>query len=223
MVDHAAMLLSTDWFAPHWSVIGIDAEAEKECFQKGCRDIVRLLINGAAEYYHVDFSNERINRTREGIRSLIRSCGLSEAAANRLEGIVAHKSGRDQLQKTAWLFRVLNDKLVQDEKLEKPIKIVLVHSRRLFSLAYDLDFEGMSLQSSTEWDKYIRSLTPELPTSLSDLVSTALLSTAELVHVLKRLTTTQRQHLHSRFLALAKSETGVEMERSWSVAEFDIS
>jgi hypothetical protein len=47
MADHAPMLLSTDWFAPHWNVIGIEADRQKQCFQNGCRDIVRGVVGEA--------------------------------------------------------------------------------------------------------------------------------------------------------------------------------
>lgn len=219
MVDKAAMLFSTDWFAPYWSVIGIEADKEKRCFQDGCREIVLGVIGDAGDYYLIDFSPDRLEQTRENLRLLARSCKLSEAATSRIEDLAANKSGRDQLGKTAWLFRSLHDELLRDEELDQQIKPVLALSHSKFSLANDLNFEQMCLHSSTTWDNYIRSLTPELPASLAHLVSTALLATAELADILQQLPTAQRERLHARFRVLAKSLTGVEMERDWSGAE----
>lgn len=213
------MLLSTGWFAPYWSVIGIEADKEKRCFQKGCREIVLQVIGNAGDYYLIDFSSDRIERTRENLRLLAGTCKLSEAARTRVEDLVADKSGRDQLEKTAWLFRSFHDELLRDEELEQRIKPVLARSRSKFSFADDLNFEEVCLHSSTTWDNYIKSLTPELPASLAHLVSTGLLAIAELADVLKQLTTVQRERLHARFRVLAKSLTGVEMERDWSGAE----
>lgn len=219
MVDHVAMLLSTDWFAPHWNVIGIEADRQKQYFQNGCRDIVRGVVGEARDYYLIDFSHDRIERTREELRLLVRNCKLTKAAATRVEELAANKSGRDQLGKTAWLFRNLHEELLNDQGLDQQIKPALARSRSKFSSPGELNFEEMCLQSSTAWDEYTRSLTPELPASLAYLVSTDLLAIAELSDVLKQLTVGQRKRLHARFRVAARSVTGVEMERDWSGAE----
>jgi hypothetical protein len=219
MVDHAAMLLSTDWFAPYWTVIGLEADEQKQCLQNGCRDIVRQLVGRARDYYLIDFSDDRIERTRDDLLSLVRHCKLGKAAATRVEELAAHKSGRDQLGKTAWLFRNLHDELVNDQTLDQQIRTALTRSHSKLSFASELNFEEICLRSSTAWDAYIRNLTPELPASLAHLVSTDLLAIAELSDVLKQLTNDQRKHLHARFRVAAKALTGVEMERDWSGAE----
>ena len=213
------MLLSTDWFAPHWNLIGIEADGQKQCLQNGCRDIVRGVVGEARDYYLIDFSHDRIEKTREDLRLLVRNCKLSKGAATRVEELAANKSGRDQLGKTAWLFRNLHDELLKDRALDEQIKPTLARSRSKFSFVDEVNFEEICLRSATAWDAYIRSLTPELPASLAYLVSTDLLATAELSDVLKQLTTEQRQQLHARFRVAAKSLTGVEMERDWSGAE----
>jgi hypothetical protein len=218
MADKAAMLLSTDWFAPYWSVIGIEAENEKQCFQNGCRDIVRRLVGDAGDYYLIDFSEDRIEQTRKDLRLLARNCKLSKAAVIRVDDLAANKSGRDQLEKTAWLFRNLCDELLADGELDQQIKSVLERSRNKFSFANELKFEEMCLRSSTTWDTYVKSLTPELPASLAHLVSTGLLAIAELADVLRQLTTSQRATLHARFQVLATRLTGVELDRDWSGA-----
>jgi len=117
------------------------------------------------------------------------------------------------------MFRNLYDGLLKDPALDQQIKTALARSRSKFSFASELNFEEICLRSSTAWDKYIRSLTPELPASLAHLVSTDLLAIAELSDVLKELTNDQREHLHARFRVAATALTGVEMERDWSGAE----
>ena len=213
------MLLSTDWFAPYWNVIGIEADRQKQCLQNGCRDIVLRVVGEAQDYYLVDFSHDRIEKTREDLRLLVRNCKLTKAAATHVEELAAHKSGRDQLGKTAWLFRNLHDELVNDHSLDQQIRTAMARSRSEFSFASELNFEEVCLRSSTAWDGYIRNLTPELPASLAYLVSTDLLTIAELSDVLKQLTSDQRKQLYGRFRVAAKSLTGVEMERDWSGAE----
>src|SRR6516162_11289086 len=97
MADKAAMLLSTDWFGPYWSVIGIEADNAKVCIQNGCRDIVRGFVGDAGDYYLINFSHDRIEGTREDLRLLIRNCKLNEAAATRIHDLITSKPGRDQL------------------------------------------------------------------------------------------------------------------------------
>lgn len=213
------MLLSTDWFEPHWNVIGIEADRQRECLQNGCRDIVRAVVGDARNYYLIDFSHDRIEKTRQDLRVLVRNCKLSKADATRIEELAANKSGRDQLGKTAWLFRNLHDNLLSDQALDQQIKPAMARSRNKFSFASELNFEETCLRSSTAWDEYTRSLRPELPASLAYLVSTDLLAIAELSDVLKQLTMGQRKQLHARFCVAARAVTGVEMERDWSGAE----
>ena len=164
----------------------------------------------AGDYYLIDFSHDRIERTREDLRLLVRNCKLSETAATRVNELAANKSGRNELEKTAWLFRIVHTELLNDGELDQKIKPVLTRSRSKFSFANELNFEEMCLRSTTTWDGYIRSLTPELPASLAHLVSTGLLAIAELTDVLKQLTAAQGERLHARFHVAASSLTGVE-------------
>jgi hypothetical protein len=69
MVDQVVMLLSTDWFLPYWSLIGIEADEERLCVQKGCRQIVHEVMNGATDYYSVNFSYERLRATRRSVHA----------------------------------------------------------------------------------------------------------------------------------------------------------
>lgn len=85
-VDQTAMLLSTDWFLPHWSLIGIQvAEPSKECFQQGCRDIVLQFIDGVEEYYLINFSEARTEQTRGRMRALVESWHFEESAKSGVE------------------------------------------------------------------------------------------------------------------------------------------
>jgi len=56
---------------------------------------------------------------------------------------------------------------------------------------------------------------PHFVDQLAHLVSTGLVATAELTEALRPLTEIQKKRLRVRFRAIAKSVTGVGMERSW--------
>ncbi|MGA2436364.1 MAG: hypothetical protein ABSG25_13890, partial [Bryobacteraceae bacterium] len=73
MTDYLTILLSTDWFLPHWAEIGIDlAEDKKVGIQQGCREIVDEILDGADDFFLGDFSEERMRRTNSSFLALLR-------------------------------------------------------------------------------------------------------------------------------------------------------
>jgi hypothetical protein len=215
MVDRVVMLLSTDWFLPYWYVVGIDASEQKLCVQKGCRQIVHEMMNGATNYYHINFSDERLRATRQSVRDLARKCGLGESSEMILEDLVGSRPEREQFNMGAWLFRTLANNLANDDQLDASTKIVLERSRSKHAVMDDLDFEQLCSRSNSAWDNYTRSLTPELPTSMADFLSVNLVGAQLLTSVLAQLTQAQRDGLLSRFQFIARSVTGVDVDRNW--------
>jgi hypothetical protein len=64
-IDRVAMLLSTDWFLPHWSTVGLNFQlADRLEIQTACRPSVDQIMAGAIsetkEYWRTDFSLGRI-------------------------------------------------------------------------------------------------------------------------------------------------------------------
>jgi hypothetical protein len=73
MTDSLVLLLSTDWFLPYWTEIGIEiAEEKKVGIQQGCRKIVDELLDGAESLYLVSFSEERKQVTESKFLTLLR-------------------------------------------------------------------------------------------------------------------------------------------------------
>ncbi len=214
--DKAAMLLSTDWFLPFWWIIGIEATAEKQCLQNGCREIVLDLVGDASNYYQVNFSVSRIAKTRQRLGALTQVCKIGSSAVSAWAELLTEQRDRDQLEKTAWMFRVLYQELLADPEVESETKAVLGRVRSRFSLMDALPLEDACLRSTSGWDEYIRNLTPEHPASLAYFVSTGLLSVAELKEVLNTLDLELRRQLHARFRELATQRTGLDLERDWS-------
>jgi hypothetical protein len=215
MVDQVVMLLSTDWFLPYWYVVGVDASEQKLCVQKGCRQIVHEVMNGATNYYHINFSDDRLRATRQSIRDLARKCRLSESSEMSLEDLVDSRPEREQFYKGAWLFRTLANNLANDDQLDASTKIVLERTRRKHAVMVDPDFEQLCLRSNSAWDNYTRSLTPKLPTSLANFLSVDLVGAQLLTSVLAQLTQAQRDGLLLRFQSIAKSVTGLDVDRNW--------
>lgn len=208
-IDRITMLLSTDWFFPYWELVGIDVPKKGE-FRVGCREIVRGFMKQATSYYNINFSEERSKSTLRAFRELSASVGFEGSESSfgwKLE--LASGDDRHQLETTAWLFSTVRKTLLADENLEKNIREALqeVNKARLNMP----NFGDLCLESQSEWDVYIRSLTPELPNSLADWVKAGLLASLELSQVLGQLDSTQRRVLGKKFKTAVKQVTGGEI------------
>lgn len=214
-IDSVVMLLSTDWFLPYWSVIGVAAAEGKLCIQAGCRQIVQDLMNGASDYYGADFSEERLTTTRQSIYSLAKQCALVKSDEMKLTDLVESQPDREQFYKGAWLFRILAKKLVKDRELNAQTRAILEDATREQAVKDAVNFEQLCSESNSQWDKYVQSLTPDIPTSLANFLSVDLVSSQLLTNVLPQLTTAQQEQLLSIFRSVAKSDTGVDVDGDW--------
>jgi hypothetical protein len=175
-VDNTIMLLSTDWFIPYWLVLGINLDEQKKLLlQKGCRGIVDKIVFGAKEYWLANFSSERIVGTYEMLKVLLQNCGINEFANSRITALTVGAESSSIDDSTGWLLisiteQLLSDTLPTGEKLNPAIKQILGRAwgewkRSDFA---DIDFVKICLDSTSPWDKHIKSLTPDLPMSLAD-------------------------------------------------------
>src|SRR5262249_21134400 len=72
--DDVVMLLSTDWFLPHWSRVGLNVPAaERVKVQEACRITVGHIVarapSDAKEYWLTDFSPERVAKSHSLLRT----------------------------------------------------------------------------------------------------------------------------------------------------------
>jgi hypothetical protein len=213
--DHLVMLLSTDWFLPHWPLIGIDAGSNDSALQQRCRSIVRDLIGGASEYYHISFSEERLTATRTALVRAAVDCSLRPAAATQIERICVPKSDRDEQHKAAWvLLDVVGPEMLQDQHLEPALRTALNGAKKWFEFDAEL-LEQRCIESRTEWDSYIRDLTPEQPSALFDFVAAGLIVEAQFAFVLNQLTTAQQNLLMAVCRKRRSQITGLPERDLW--------
>ena len=211
------MLLSTDWFFPYWPIIGIIAGDERGCFQQGCREIFRELIAGARDYYSISFSVGRIEATGRAVQILARKCRFSPQACQRIDELCTPNVSRDDKQTIAWMFSTLLDELLGDQQLDETTQAVLLRAQEHFAFDFET-LEQCCAQSQTEWDAYIRQLTPDLPTTLSDFVSVGLVPEAQLDFVLQQLDRIQRSVLLNHYRTAMLKTTGLsesELPDGW--------
>src|SRR5712691_4459739 len=177
-LDKLIMLLSTDWFMPHWRVIGIHlAERPKVCVQQGCRDIVRRIMSERAEYYHVEFSAARVDATWSTFDNLLKECEAEREII--VDSLLADKSDTLLDDGTEWLItvlteRLLNDRATNEPELDSEVLALLGGLRSVLAGRRGIDFSKLCLGSDSEWDKYTRSVTPEIPSMLGHEVSAIL-------------------------------------------------
>ncbi len=176
-LDKLVMLLSTDWFLEYWPAIGLATDEQKRTrLQAGCREIVGQIMGGEKEYWLISFARSRTQRTDAMLHSSLNECGVEKSTITRVDALIADKTASGLDSETSWLLTSITEMLVhnslgaQANALEPDIRnAVSAAWTRLHSGA--LDFESLSLESESAWDQYIRGLTPDLPTYLSDYVS----------------------------------------------------
>jgi len=218
-VDRFAMLLSTDWFLEFWPRIGIVvSKQEAALLQEGFRDIVRHIVLGAEQYWLASFSVERIQETYRMLQKLLKSSGVRKSVTDRIGRLAAGwPQGLVVDETTAWVLtsitRMLSDNsLTQDSadsaKLDRSIRSLVI-TAYANSQPDSIDLEQQNLQSKSRWDEYVRKLTPDLPTYLSDYLSAGLLKQTEFERfwdlVRASLTPEQREEVLNWYRAAAHS------------------
>lgn len=215
-LDKLVMLLSADWFLPHWQLIGINAEdGKKPLLQDGCREIVRQIMSGAKQYWEIDFSPERVRKSRSVLEALLRRCELEEAAIDRINSLISGQESPID-DGTRWLIVSMTEQLLDNSTTDGPplhtaIKEALRKEWRQWHHLGEVDFKELCLTSTSNWDRYLRSTTPDLPGMLADYVS-AIASQSKFDvlwgFINAKLTVKQRHELLSWYRSMGQALTG---------------
>ncbi|MBZ5523624.1 MAG: hypothetical protein LAP21_15430 [Acidobacteriia bacterium] len=172
-LDVLIMLLSTDWFTPYWVEIGIRLdEAERSVLRDDCRQVVKQIIGGATEYWLISFSDERRDETRVLFESLAKK---TRAEAAIVASMKEWSEMSDEDLKAGWLFDLLTEDLLSNDFTynhavpHSDIREVMAREREKQHHT-DVDFGMLSNHSKSAWDRYVRQLTPDLPTYLANML-----------------------------------------------------
>jgi hypothetical protein len=184
-VDQLVMLLSTDWFLEHWSEIGITVRREEAAvLQQGCRDIVRQIVSGVEQYWLTSFADERVRETSLRLERLLEQSGVGPSVVSRMRQLAAGQAGGQSDEKPAWLLLEITQMLCRSSAPDRTVELssrlreIVCRSFTLGAKAAP-DFEAENLQSHSHWDEYVRRLTPDLPSSLSDYVASVVRTQGE--------------------------------------------
>ena len=178
-------------------------------------NIVRELIGEASDYYLISFTDQRIAATRESLVLAAVECALPPGGATQIEQICAPNAYRDEQHKTAWvLLNMVGPELLQDQHLEPTIRTALNGAKQWFKFDAEL-INRQCVESRTPWDSYIRDLTPEQASTLSDFVTVGLIVEAQFAFVLNQLTATQRELLLALCRKRRSQITGLPESQLW--------
>jgi len=210
MTDLLILLLSTDWFFPFWSHIGVETdELTAVAVKDGCREIIGEITRNLEHYFDSDLSPQRRQRTFFQFTSLLKSLKATDGFSNVISewADMTH----DELT-AAWIFTQLTDDLVSGNgghgrpNLDREIAVAVKAAYE--EIEYEEpEFLDLCEQSRTPWDRQTRSLQSGLPTFLADtLISFLRERRLKMLwnSVLVRLSEEQRQHLISWYHNMAK-------------------
>ncbi len=173
--DLLIMLISSDWFAKYLELFFSDLKNDDKLrLQSIARASVKSILNNVDSYWDVSFDNERIESTKSNfideINSRLKSSTFKKSINKYFSVLDEHKS----IFSFCWILTekvasgVPGDyKPFDDEYLFAAItKGVLLVKK----VEDNTDFEEEALKSNTEWDTFLREITPDLPSYLPDFL-----------------------------------------------------
>jgi hypothetical protein len=178
--DQDILLLSTDWFLPFWEIFGLIYDIKQKNLIQNCAQetVKKFMKNSESFWFRGHSPNQFIERKSDFINGLLRS-GLREKGINRLFVALLEAGARESHEEsgTQWLFAMITNSLrngdpaFTTDTLQLPLRKKLSDALVKAKVFPQLDFETANLSSVTHWDKYVRNLTLDLPSMLSDYVA----------------------------------------------------
>ncbi len=213
MIDYLIMLLSTDWFLPHWEEIGIETtEAKKAGIQQGCREILDQIVDGADSFFLSDFSEEREQETNSRFLALLRTWDAEpEVSATWKEWANLSHNELTAVVVCALLNREVSsaDATGSTPDLDLAIRAEVIEAWGKHALKASA-FHAICLNSETEWDIRTQHLLSS-PKTLANQLWRVVLDRrlrAFWANLSERLTPGQIQQLVSWYRLRAKSTCG---------------
>jgi hypothetical protein len=224
--DRLIMLLSADWFFDSWDVLGFSlTPPAKRSIQAAARQSVQEFMSEAAVYWNISFAGARLERTRVDFLQRIASSKLKPSETKSVISVAENlltNFDDDDAQKTIFLYSALTTDLLFSPNSVAPIpdllsadlRPILESFEEASTAASESEFERLLVSSDTSWDRCLKGLTPDLPTYLSDwlssIVNTSLIFRAYWAKVSQRLKRTSLDHLLKWYESEAKRRGGDE-------------
>lgn len=119
--DQFIMLLSADWFAPHWQTFGfVFSEFEQKTVREVARRVVQGFLKDRETYWGADFTEGRIDATLASFLADLREAELAANGLIQLSDALNATGESDQLVTTLWLFSALCEQLCGTTEVSCP-------------------------------------------------------------------------------------------------------
>lgn len=211
MTEYLVLLLSTDWFLPYWTEIGIDmVDAKKVGIQQGCRHIIDQIAAGDNSTFVLSFSGDHRQETGSKFLALLREW----EAEPEVSATLREWENLSHRELTAVVeCAMLNGEIPSADGsgnvpcLEFAIRVEVVKAWELHSLKASV-FREICLSSQTSWDLRTQKLLSS-PRTLVNQLWRVLLDhrfRAFWTDVQQRLSSQQLQELVSWYRAMVKAK-----------------
>lgn len=174
MADKLLLLLSTDWFQDFWPAVGVRVRANKTIsLKQDLRREVASLLTGVSDYWSITFDSERVDRTRSALYEATQKYQADDGVLKRIQEVVLGNEVSPAERDESWLLSSLTEMLMSGQVDGSSATLSSNVVDRLKARWASLEqvspaLRRRCLDSTSEWDIYVRSLTPGLPTFLAD-------------------------------------------------------
>jgi len=174
-LDDYILLLSSDWCASFLSVSLEISTEEMLMIKKAARVAVKHMMgsfdSNTKIYYEIDFSENRMEKTWDIFCSQLNSVALERKVSQFINNSLSDQYSEDNTVNT---FLMLLEDFVENNQYDIKLdflgekELAITNIIRGFNNG-DLDYHGdIAVASTTDWDKYLISIRPNMPTALSD-------------------------------------------------------
>ena len=195
--DQVVMLLSADWFAAHWRAMELRVSADYQAaLQNECRHEVERLLGEASTYWQVSFAPDRVRGTRTMLSSALGryapGSDFNKAVNNLLQyDLEIH----DVVFHPAAALHMLNIELLDQGVTRTGWRSLSPEIiAKLRAIADEIgparvECDQSAVDSRTDWDMRLRSVTPELQNHLVGFLSDEISTRLEALRFLRRVRT----------------------------------
>lgn len=170
------MLMSADWFRSAWPLMGfVFTGRAGDSVQRAAQAAVKTMMADATTYWFRDIRESRVIATYEGFFASLESSGVSRADVERLKNALTLSEGTsdDQAESASeFLFGSALHMLIKSDPAIEISSLSLNLRTKIIEGVNEFDptepdptelFDELARKSETPWDRYLKSLTPDMP------------------------------------------------------------
>lgn len=172
--DYIIMILSSDWAESYLKdfIPSLNDDRSVNLVKKCARETVIDFMSKSISYINIDHAPDRVNKSRSKFFGLLK--GLDKSTLHELNKLFEELKDGKNHQDLIWMINqqisgLINGLFVTDHFDEKELSILKNTYSEIFDT--EIDFQSEARSSQTEWDKYLVSINPEVPSYLADFAT----------------------------------------------------